>query len=168
MLKLATIVLLFLTLVAGAACSSGEKAAENAAAPSPSPAAMVTYGKGFFPQESTPDGLSWRWMEPEGVIRLKNTGREMRLHLAGNAPIDRFPKPPVLKLTLNGQPLDEFTVQTRDVDKEYTIPADKQQGEYSELKITSDRFFVPKEVDKKSTDPRQLAFSLTKLDWDAK
>ena len=55
------------------------------------------------------------------------------------------------------------------LEKEFTIPVAKQgSGEFSELTIESDKFFIPKLVDKNATDERKLSLSLTKLEWTAK
>jgi hypothetical protein len=167
MSRLGAVLLVMICLLAYAGCSD-EKTSEGPGAPvaTATPDTQIVYAEGFYDLERAPSG-SWRWMEPVGVVRLKNTGKEMRLKVAGNVPTDRFPQPPKIKIDLNGETLDEFSGLT--VEKEYTIPAAKQGNkEYSDLRITSDKFFVPKEVDKNSTDPRRLAFSLTQLVWQPK
>src|SRR5262245_2605536 len=161
-------VLLGVTILLALAGCSDEKPSEGPAAPmaTATPDTQIVYAEGFYDVERAPSG-SWRWMEPVGTVHLKNTGKEMRLKVAGNVPEGRFPQPPKMKIELNGETLDEFSTLT--VDKEYVIPAAKQGNkEYSDLKITSDKFFVPKDVDKGSTDPRRLAFSLTQLVWQQK
>ena len=104
---------------------------------------------------------------PEAVIRLKNTGRDMRLVLTGNAPTNVFKSPSTIKLTFNGAPLDQFTGTAEVIEKRYEISA-AQLGSapYSELRISSDKSMVPKEVNKDSQDPRRLAFSLARLSWE--
>ena len=92
----------------------------------------------------------------------------MKLLLAGNVPMSAFPQPPTLTIFLNGKQLDQFP-GAQNVAKEYMIPAADQAGKtYSELKITTNKTFVPKAVDKKSADDRKLGFSLTKVEWVAK
>jgi hypothetical protein len=168
MLKPTLIILILSLLLAAAGCAGGEKetadaAASPAAAP---PVAEVAYGSGTYDLERGPDGSTWRWLGPEGVVRLKNTGRDMKLKIVGRAPLDRFPKPPVVTITLNGERLDQVTTTAAPLDREYTIPAAKQSGEWSELRITSDRHFVPKDVHKGSNDTRQLSFSLSSVSWE--
>lgn len=167
MLKYGVMLVLVSLLLALAGCSD-EKPGEGAGAPAATttPDTQIVYAEGFFELERAPSG-SWRWMEPVGRVHLRNTGKEMRLKVVGNVPTDRFPQPPKMKIELNGETLDEFSTLT--VDKEYIIPASRQGNkDYSDLRITSDKFFVPKDVDKGSTDPRHLAFSLTQLVWQPK
>ena len=130
----------------------------------------IVYGQGFFNEEKDPGaGLAWRWMEPEGIVKLHNTGRDMTLKLKGNAPVASFKEAPTVSFIFNGKLLEAVKATTEVMNKEYTITA-AQQGseEWSELKITSDKFFVPSEVDKKSTDGRRLAYSLMGLSWEPK
>ena len=71
-----------------AACS--EKDAKDApqtgpATVTPTADTKIVYVQGVFDQEQGPGGTTWRWLEPQAVIRLKNTGRDMLLVLTGNA-----------------------------------------------------------------------------------
>jgi hypothetical protein len=162
--------LLFLT-----ACNSTPTAPENKAGspgtPTATPRPDINYGAGFSPMESTPDGTSWRWMAETGSIELKNTRTDMRLKLAGDVPVNSMTPPVQYTVKFNGETLDQFTAtkENTHLEKEFAIPAAKQSnGEFSELTIQSDKYFVPKLVDKKSTDERKLSFSLRKLEWAAK
>ncbi|MEP7273719.1 MAG: hypothetical protein ABI882_19630 [Acidobacteriota bacterium] len=160
------IVLAMALLALGLSACAGEDKTGGSA--SPAPAEEIVYEKGFYDLERDPN-MSWRWMEPEGVVRLKNSGKDMTLKLAGRAPLERFKQPPVINISLNGVQLEQVTGTPEGLDREYTISAAQQgKGEWSELKITSDQSFVPKEVDKGGTDPRRLAFSLTNLTWQPK
>lgn len=127
----------------------------------------VSYGTGFSALEV--DGArSWRWMGNEGIVKLKNSNREMSLSLVADIPMNAFPHPPTIKIVFNGKPLDQFQA-TQKIIKEYAIPSDKQGGKlYSELRIVTDKTFVPKELDKNSNDDRKLSLSLTRLEWAAR
>lgn len=171
MLKSLITLLLSLCFALGAACSSEQpKETPPPTAPTnaPTPAApRIAYGAGFFDEERS-GGEAWRWMGPEGTIRLKNTGRDMVLTLAGHSPLAPLKGAPTVTVTFNGEQLDQFP-GAEAITKQYPIPAAKQgSGEYSELRITSSKSFVPKEVNKQSQDPRRLAFSLGKLTWEEK
>ena len=157
---------LAIVLLALAGCAGEEKTTPAASTPTPVP--NVIYAQGFFDLEK--DGnLSWRWMEPEGVIRLKNTGKDMVLKVAGRAPVEKFKQAPTINIVLNGAELDSVSATPELLAREFTISAAQQgQGEWSELKITSDKHFVPKDTDPGATDPRRLAFSLTNLSWEPK
>jgi hypothetical protein len=158
-----------------AACNSDapatpETKAGSPAAPAATPVPDISYGEGFSSQEGTPDGVTWRWMAESGTVQLKNKGTDMRLLVKGEVPVGSINGPVNVTLTFNGEPLEQFTATKENaiLEKEFTIPAAKQTGEFSQLKIQSDKYFVPKLVDKKATDDRKLSFSLTKLEWSAK
>lgn len=159
-----TFSLVMFLLVCGG-CTAGEKSAE----PTPVAPAFetgISYGQGFSEMERGPDGSTWRWMDTEGAIMLKNTRRDMVLRIKGGVPIDRFPQPPTFRIQFNGELLEEITAAPAVLEKEYAIPAAKQSsGDWSELRISTNQSFVPKEVDKSSTDARRLGFSLHKLEW---
>jgi hypothetical protein len=131
-------------------------------------AETIVYSEGFFNLERDGD-ISWRWMEPEGVVKLKNTGRDMTLRITGRPPVEQLKNTPRIKIALNGATLEEIEGSSETLNKEYTItPAQQGVGEWSELRITSDSYFVPKNVDKNSPDERRLAFSITGLSWQPK
>jgi len=160
--------MLFLLLVGAAGCAKEKSDGTAGAAATFPPEASISYGRGFYDLEQGTDGSTWRWMGEEGVVKLRNTRRDMRLKLSGDAPLERFPQPPTIKLEFNGEPLDQFTATLGLMEKEYTIPAAKQTGDWSELRISTDKSFVPKEVDKGATDWRRLGFSVSKLVWEPK
>ena len=166
MLKKNIVLTLALMVLALAGCTTDEKTAPAAA--TPLPPTDIVYAQGFYDLERDAT-MTWRWMEPEGVVRLKNTGKDMVLKLSGRAPVERFKQPPVIKLVLNGVELDQMTGTPEILNREFTITAAQQgKADWSELKISSDKSFVPKDVDPGGTDPRRLAFSLTKLSWEAR
>ena len=167
MLRKILVPFLMLALAALSGCVADEKD-EKPAPTSPTPVATVVFGKGFFDEEKA-GANSWRWMESTGSVKLRNTGKDMELTFAGRPPVEQFKQPPTITLTLNGTKLDEFKGSNDAVQKSYTIsPAQQGSGEWSELTIGSNMSFIPKEVDKRSTDGRTLAFSLTNLTWKQK
>lgn len=164
----------FTILICGLTACTEPEASKNtptsnpaATSPTPDPNAPVAYLQGFYGEEKTAD-MSWRWMGEDGTIRLKNTGKDAVLKFKGAVQQDFFKEPPVLTLKLNGEQLDQIKTTKGVMEKSYTIPASKQKGDYSELQISSDKTFVPKEVEKGSSDPRKLSFSLRELTWQAK
>jgi hypothetical protein len=101
-------------------------------------------------------GLVWRWMGEEASVLLRNNRRDSRLRLAAQAPIDHA----VLRLELNGEILEEFVVSPGDYEKEYRMPAERQDpGPWSELHIlTSAALQAPH-------DPRRLGLRVFAIDW---
>jgi hypothetical protein len=157
------------------ACSE-EKGAKDTGAVNPTTAttpvapANVNYGAGIFDLEKGPEG-SWRWVGEQGTVRLKNNSTDMRLKIAGSAPIDLINQPNQVTIKLNGEQLEQLTLtkEKNTFDKDFSIPASKQAGsEFSELTISSSKSFVPKQVYKNSSDDRKLSLSLTKLEWEPK
>jgi hypothetical protein len=152
-------------VLTAAACSKDDE--EPAAPPATTATApsTVTYGQGFYGLEGT-GAASWRWMADQGTLTLKNTGKDMKLHIVGDVPVDSLKGVPTYKITLNGEVLGE--VSAKIVDKEFAVPAAKQGATpISQLTISSDKHFVPKDIDPKSTDERKLSFSLRQLTWEA-
>ncbi|MFN0120966.1 MAG: hypothetical protein ACKV2V_10725 [Blastocatellia bacterium] len=126
----------------------------------------VIYGAGFYPPEQDATH-TWRWMGPEGNIRLRNPAGNAVLTMRAHAPVDRFPQPPVITISLNGQPLDRFTATANPLRKTYKIPAPQSRAAtYSDLKITCDQSFTPRQTDPASADTRALCLSLEQLAWE--
>lgn len=169
MLRIVLTLSLLILVICFVACSTEDRSNVNPTGATNTPASAdpeISYGEGFSDLESG-GGSSWRWMSSEGVIKLKNTKKDMRLRIMGSVPTDRIPKS-TITVSFNGQQLDQFP-GSKTIDKEYSIPTAKQGNEAtSELRIKTDKTFVPKEVDKNSTDDRQLGFSLTKIIWEPK
>ncbi|NOT63273.1 MAG: hypothetical protein HOP19_23950 [Acidobacteria bacterium] len=153
-------------------CASDEEPENNGAtkppAATPAPDPMVVFGDGFADQEGSGDA-SWRWIVGgAAVAKLKNTGKDMAIRLEADVPLDRI-KSPTVTITLNGEQLDQFTVQGARIEKDYTVPAAKQGGgTHSEIRITTNKTFVPKAFDPKTADNRTLGLSLRKLTWVSK
>lgn len=168
---LATVSCSFLPFLAACNNSTPTTPENKAESPAATPRPEINYGVGFSPMESAPDGNTWRWMAETGSIELKNSRTDMRLKIAGDIPINSMTPPVQYTIKFNGETLDQFTAtkENTHLEKELIVPAAKQSsGEFSELTIQSDKYFVPKLVDKKSTDERKLSFSLRKLEWAAK
>jgi hypothetical protein len=156
----------FVLMLSG--CVPEEKDDKSAGTTTTPAGPRVVYSNGFFDEER--DGTnSWRWMEPTGVARLRNTGKDMELVVAGRPPMEQFKQAPMITITLNGTKLDEYKGSNDVATRTFTVtPAQQGDGEWSELKISSDMSFVPKEVEKTSNDGRRLAFYLTGLTWKLK
>jgi hypothetical protein len=156
----------FVLMLSG--CVAEEKDDKTAGSTATPATPRVVYSSGFFDEEKDGNN-SWRWMEPTGVARLRNTGKDMELTITGRPPVEHFKQAPTITITLNGTKLDEYKGSNDMATKTFTVtPAQQGDGEWSELKISSDMSFVPKEVAKTSTDGRRLAFSLTGLIWKLK
>ncbi len=159
-----------LTACTGDKETGGTGAVNPTTAATPAPLTNINYMTGIYDEEKGPTG-SWRWVGEQGTIKLKNNKTDMRLKIAGSAPVDLIGQSTEVTIKLNGEQLEKATL-TKDkntLDKEFTIAASKQtSGDMSELTISSSKSFVPKQVYKNSADDRKLSFSLTKLEWEPK
>lgn len=163
--------LLFLIACNNSTPTAPESKAGSPSAPAATPRPDVNFGAGFSALESSPDGLTWRWMAETGSVELKNTRADMRLKLVGDVPVESMKGAAQITIKFNGETLDQFTAtkENSHLEKEFIIPAAKQSsGEFSELTLQSDKYFVPKLIDKRSTDERKLSFSLKRLEWATK
>lgn len=126
----------------------------------------VSYRSGFSDIERDADGVSWRWMSDEGVIQLQNTGQPMYLRIEGVVPLESLPGPAVFRIVFNGKVLDELPISQQAFLKEWVItPLQQGNKAASELRIITNRVFVPGDLDSRSSDRRRLGFSLAKLVW---
>jgi hypothetical protein len=100
-------------------------------------------------------------------VQLQNLGQPMRLGIAGGIPANVFSRPSTLKLSLNGQPLAQTTLNSPAHQLEVVIsPAQQGNAAWSELRLTLDQSFSPKQVNPANPDQRILGFSLTDLRWE--
>src|SRR5437868_1367085 len=90
----------------------------------------AVYGKGFYDMESLKD-KTWRWMDDEGTISLRDAKQDMILKIGGRVPSpDVMPNAPTIRVFFNGELLEPPFTAKNDKDKEifekeYKIPAAK-------------------------------------------
>ena len=162
MLKETFAVVLVALVVGGCRSSGSDKKVSQETQGAP-----IDYSSGFFPQERGQDGSTWHWMGSEGVIRLKNTHRDMQLSIKGLVPQEVTQ--PTIGVEFNGEALDPIVGDRGEVQRKYDIPAAKQgTDEWSRLRITTNQTFVPHEKDPEAPDPRRLGFAVYDLSWEPK
>jgi len=126
----------------------------------------IDFGLGFYPEERAGDSPAWRWMGQEGIIRLRNSHRDMVLTIKGRFPL-QVAKPSAIDVEFNHEPFDPIPATTRDAEARYVISAEKQgNAEWSRLLLTAHASFVPHALDPQSPDRRELAFSVVGLSWE--
>lgn len=126
----------------------------------------VNFGEGFSNMEFDRMGESWRWMGEQGWIELPNTGETMRLKIEGILPLEHFSRPSQVTFELNGQTLAQVSAGESTLRQEIVVtPAQQGTGKTSRLRLHTDQVFIPNQADPRNTDPRQLGFSLTRLNW---
>jgi len=123
--------------------------------------------RGFYDPEADEQGRHQRWMSEDGVARLENTDRPMRLQIEGEIPLNVLPQPATIKLSFNGVVLEQVKATEQVLQREFIItPAQQGGGKWSELQISTDQVFVPHQLNPRNEDGRRLGFLLTKLNWE--
>jgi hypothetical protein len=127
----------------------------------------IHYVRGFYDPEGDGQGRPQRWMSDEGVARLENTDRPMRLQIEGEVPLNVLPQPATITLVFNGAVLKQVKAQEQALQREFIItPAQQGAGKWSELQISTDQVFVPHQINSRNEDGRKLGFLLTRLSWE--
>jgi organic radical activating enzyme len=128
----------------------------------------VTFDDGFYPEEGDDTGATWRWMGAAGCIKLRNTGRDMQLGLAGFTHVDG-PAGTTIELEFSGMPLDRIVGVCGAVQLHYEVSAARQaRDEWSTLRILNSRVFIPHEIDPRTPDRRRLGFAVKAVSWKEK
>jgi len=150
-----------------AACSSADQAAPPPSAAEELTLEPISYVNGFFSEESGASG-TWRWMGPEGVIRLRNQGSDMVLTITTTVPAE-LTQGSTITYTLNGTVLETIPNLVGVVAKRYDVTAALQgTGDSSELRITAGTPFVPGKLFANGADTRTLGAAISAVTWAAK
>jgi hypothetical protein len=116
---------------------------------------------GWNPTETVEHNPSvqWQWTKKEATFMFRNPKKDSVFYFDVDNPKTILNEPRQVKLLLNGQPLDEFTLQP-DVQELKKIPLKADQlgpGDNAEVRIIVDKSYVPMLVPgANSKDPREL------------
>jgi hypothetical protein len=103
--------------------------------------------------------IQWQWTKKEATLTFKNPKKDTLFYFDVDNPSMPLNEPQHVQLTLNGQPLDEFTLQPGEQELK-RIPMKIAQlgpGDNAELRILVDKSFVPASMPSaKSKDTREL------------
>ena len=128
-------------------------------------AETIQFGSGFFDWEFG-NGESWRWMQDEGNLRLRNLGKDAVLRFDGHAPAAKAPEPPKIRLFLNGALLAEFDGVAPRTVKTFNIPAASLgTQEWVDLQITTNYIVIPAQKNRNSQDQRRLGYQFFSFEW---
>jgi hypothetical protein len=104
-------------------------------------------------------GIQWQWTKKEAVFAFRNPKKDALLYLDVDNPTTVVNEPRQVKLTLNNQPLEEFSLPPA-VQQLKKIPIKADQlgsADNAELRILVDKTYVPMLVaGSNSKDPREL------------
>ncbi|MGD2091909.1 MAG: radical SAM protein [Candidatus Aminicenantes bacterium] len=128
----------------------------------------LTFADGWYDPETDqsiedPGCRHWRWTSKQARCILINPRRDAILILRGARPLSILVNQSI-RLELNSSCLDEFCSRTSNFYIEYIIPAERM-GENDKiiLEISTDKTFIPSEVDSQATDSRELGVQVYDL-----
>jgi hypothetical protein len=122
---------------------------------------MFTAESGWQEAEYKPEtGLSWRWMSSRGELWVRPIGRDVRLRLSAESPLEYFDESPLLRLTVRGEEMARLSPSS-DFTWEVTLPAAKLAAADGRVVIESSRSFVPGGTS--GGDQRNLAIRVYRL-----
>lgn len=124
---------------------------------------ILQFAEGWYGREGLPPE-TWRWMSAHAVLHLPAIeAPRARLELEFEVPRNVLPVAPNIAIHLGGQELDRFTAAETKIARAYEV--DVQGDAPQPLTITSDRTFVPAQVEPGSHDTRALSVKLTRIAW---
>lgn len=119
------------------------------------------FKEGWHPAEVAEHNQSvqWQWTKKDATFTFKNPKKDAVFFFDVDNPGSAFREPQHVEMTINGQPLTDFTVEPgkREL-KRIPIKADQLgQSEMAELHIAVDKTYVPALIPAaNSKDPREL------------
>jgi hypothetical protein len=122
----------------------------------------LTFREGWNPLEMAADAPSreWQWMKKTGTLAFRNPRQDVTLYLETDARPDLFPgAPQVVTLFVNGVEAHKFTADNKDpvLRRLRLSAAQLGTGETVELRLESDKAFVPAQTPGLGGDPRELS-----------
>jgi len=105
-------------------------------------------------------GREWQWMKKIGTLAFRNPKRDVTLYLETDGRPDLFPgDPQVVTVFVNGVRTHQFTVDHKDPVLRRLAISSVQLGtsEAGEIKLESDKAFVPAQRPGLGGDPRELS-----------
>jgi len=119
------------------------------------------FKEGWHPAEVAEHNqtVQWQWTKKDAVFTFKNPKKDCMLFFDVDNPGSVLREPQHVQMTMNGQPLTDFTVEPEKRElKRIPIKADQLgQSEMAELQIAVDKSYVPALIPgANSKDPREL------------
>ena len=124
---------------------------------------VLLYENGWHQTESDLSGRQWRWTSALAGLAFRNPMGNTVLHLEVQGRPDLFDVPQKIKIMLGEQTLHELLLDSNSIryEKIELTAADLGSTPIINLSIRVDQTFVPAELDKFSTDTRQLGVSVS-------
>jgi len=120
---------------------------------------MIGVEDGWHEPEYDPrTARSWRWAAEKATLWVRPVGRDVRLTLSGESPLQYFDAAPAVIISVAGREIARLN-PSADFTQEIVLPADALAEADGRVAIISDKFFVPAERDG-SPDKRHLALRI--------
>lgn len=121
----------------------------------------VTFGDGWHPPELSPDGSAreWQWMMKAGTLTFRNPKQDVVLYLESDGLPQLFTEPQVVTISVNGTEAHRFTLDDANPVLR-RLPLSAAQlgtGDTVQIRLESDKSFVPAQTPNLGTDPRELS-----------
>ena len=121
---------------------------------------FTVYKEGWHPAEVAEHNsmVEWQWTKKDATLSFKNPKKDALFYFEVDNPGSAFNEPQTVKVSLDGQVVDEFTLQPKKPELR-KIPLKAAQlgsDDVSELTISVDKTYVPAVVTSGSKDPREL------------
>lgn len=126
---------------------------------------IPVYVEGFHENEVDAEhpSIRWTWMQRRGVVAFGNPRGPAILHLRGHSPVDETGgKPQTVRILVDGEELTtlEISDSTPWLER-IEVPAEAVgSGDWVEVTLEVDSFFVPAHVDPASADTRELGLQI--------
>ena len=121
---------------------------------------FTVFKDGWHPAEVAEHNatVEWQWTKKAATLTFKNPKKDSVFYFDVDNPGSVFNEPQQVRITMNDQVVDEFTLQPKQPElRKIPLKAD-QLGtkDVSELVVTVDKTYVPAVVMSSSKDPREL------------
>ncbi len=121
----------------------------------------TVFKEGWHPAEFVENNtaVQWQWTKKDAVFAFKNPKKDSIFYFEVDNPGTVLNEPQHVQLTLNGKPLDEFTLQPKKEELRKIRLTAEQLGdaENAEMHISVDKTYIPALVPAaNSKDPREL------------
>jgi len=117
------------------------------------------FDEGWHEPEFNPTtARSWRWMGGRAVLRVHHAGRGVVLRISGESPLRYFAGAPQVRISAGDRVLSELRPDA-DFTAEVSVPADILIATGGRIVITSDRRYVPGDVEG-TADRRRLGLRI--------
>jgi hypothetical protein len=121
---------------------------------------FTVFKEGWHPAEVAEHNatVEWQWTKKNAVLSFKNPKKDCLFYLDLDNPGSVFSEPQQVQVSLDGQVVDQFTLEPRQPQlRKIALTAEKLgSGDVAELVVSVDKTYVPSVVNASFKDPREL------------